>query len=279
MTEIASVPAAADPGVLASVREITEDPDDRTALVEMSRRLRSTKDGTLLAAVTGATPVGVGLLGAPTPGGPPTFEAVGPSVDALTALLGAARERSAGPLQWWARGTALALARWFVEHGEATVEREVLRMERSLDPPPSTSLPVRPATAEDLPEVAEINALAFAQHPDRARMTLDDIRAHVDLLGGAPGDVLLDEGSPASGFCWLRRHPSRVGEIYVLAVRPEAQGRDLGRGLLSAGLVRLRAMGYDRAALYVDHDSPARALYERNGFQDVGRSHLAVRIS
>jgi mycothiol synthase len=78
------------------------------------------------------------------------------------------------------------------------------------------------------------------------------------------------------GFHWTKWHshdsdevPAHepVGEVYVLAVHPRAQGLGLGRALLEAGLAHL----YDRdcrlAVLYVDcADAAAVRLYESSGF-------------
>ena len=90
----------------------------------------------------------------------------------------------------------------------------------------------------------------------------------------APGFLLAVDGNDAVvGFHWTKVHPDAgdgapIGEVYVVGVRPDAQGGGLGRGLTMAGLRYLRAMrGMDRVMLYVESDNePALAVYDRLGF-------------
>jgi mycothiol synthase len=61
-----------------------------------------------------------------------------------------------------------------------------------------------------------------------------------------------------------------VGEIYIIGVQPEHQGRGLGRALVVAGLDHLAAVGAKTGMLYVDHTSRgAMLLYEDLGFRPV----------
>jgi mycothiol synthase len=83
-------------------------------------------------------------------------------------------------------------------------------------------------------------------------------------------------GQRLLGFHWTKWHahdseemPAHepVGEVYVLAVHPEAQGLGLGRALLAAGLAHLYDRGCRLAVLYVDCSSSAAvALYRSAGF-------------
>ena len=58
-----------------------------------------------------------------------------------------------------------------------------------------------------------------------------------------------------------------MGEIYVLAVDPEAHIPGLGRALTLEGLTCLRKLGLTQAMLYVEEDNTrAIALYEGLGF-------------
>jgi len=55
------------------------------------------------------------------------------------------------------------------------------------------------------------------------------------------------------------------GEVFMLYVHPAAQGRGYGRDLLMKGLDDLDRHGLFPAVVWVLHDNPARAFYERMG--------------
>jgi mycothiol synthase len=162
----------------------------------------------------------------------------------------------------------------------------------------ASAAPAGPAEAPEIPEAPagyhlrtfrpgsddaawlRVNARAFATHPEQGRMTLDDLRARqseqwFDPEGffllfpdDAPGDAEVD---PAA-FLWTKTEPdqpdgARDGEIYVLGVDPDHQGKGLGRLLTAVGLAHLERAGATRAVLYVEGDNaPALATYERAGF-------------
>jgi mycothiol synthase len=80
------------------------------------------------------------------------------------------------------------------------------------------------------------------------------------LLAVDPADRLL-------GFHWTKVHPDGLGEVYVLAVDPEAQGTGLGSALTVAGLAYLRERGMPEAMLYVESDNVAALrTYQKLGF-------------
>ena len=76
------------------------------------------------------------------------------------------------------------------------------------------------------------------------------------------------------GFHWTKQHSPSLGEVYVVAIDPEAQGRGLGRALTLAGLHHLAARGLDEVLLYVESDNaPAIAVYSRLGLHARARRH------
>jgi mycothiol synthase len=77
-----------------------------------------------------------------------------------------------------------------------------------------------------------------------------------------------------AAFCWTKIHrgepglPDPAGEIYVIGVDPDFQGRSLGRQLTLAGLDAIGAAGVTDALLYVDAaNAAATRLYTSLGFQ------------
>jgi mycothiol synthase len=106
-------------------------------------------------------------------------------------------------------------------------------------------------------------------------MTADDVRAaEAEPWFDADGFLLaVDTDDRLLGFHWTKVHPDSgdgrpIGEVYVVGVRPDAQGGGLGRGLTMAGLHYLRARrGIDRVMLYVESDNQAAlAVYAKVGF-------------
>ncbi len=135
--------------------------------------------------------------------------------------------------------------------------------------PPDTRLRAfRPGADEDA--WLAVNAAAFASHPEQGRWQRADVEAREREPWFDPAGLLLAEDVPTGellGSHWTKRHPDGVGEVYVLAVAPAAQGRRLGAALLAAGLRHLRDAGCREVLLYVDGDNRrALALYERAGF-------------
>lgn len=121
-----------------------------------------------------------------------------------------------------------------------------------------------------------LNASAFADHPEQGRLTQEDLDARVNAEWfSAEGFLLAVEGSHEGeqllGFHWTKIHQQedgqRIGEVYVVGVAPEAQGRGLGKILTVAGINYLRGTGVDAVILYVDAANEAAAtLYQRLGF-------------
>ncbi|MDQ3932164.1 MAG: GNAT family N-acetyltransferase [Actinomycetota bacterium] len=202
--------------------------------------------------------------------------AVEPCADTIFALFEALRELTArhgvNMLVVWirhARDDDVASART-VGLG---VHRRLLVLGRHLSSLPDPTLPpgmiVRPyrPDADDEAVVAVLRA-AFEGSADadwdHARLEQRRSFAWFDAA-----DLLLAEdaqgGIPA--LHWTKRRGGGVGEVYVLAVAPEAQGSGLGRGLLRAGLHHLRDRGCRDVLLWVDEDNaPAVNLYRSQGF-------------
>ena len=97
---------------------------------------------------------------------------------------------------------------------------------------------------------------------------------------GRPGDTALvaEEDGRLLGLAWYRFFTEAVhGEGYVDEQTPEVavaviegrRGSGLGTALMEAIHERARTDGVEQISLSVDHDNPARRLYERLGYGEV----------
>ncbi|WP_338897464.1 mycothiol synthase [Streptomyces sp. TG1A-60] len=188
-------------------------------------------------------------------------------------------------LRVWAHGGHSA-ARHLAQVLGLTLFRELRQMRRSLADfdPPEPVLPegvtVRAfVPGEDDAAWLAANAEAFAHHPEQGSLTqrdLDDRKAEpwfdpagfflAERRGGEGGNGT--GGAELLGFHWTKVHAGeRLGEVYVVGVRPGAQGGGLGKALTTIGLRHLAAQGLPTAMLYVDADNKAAVtVYERLGF-------------
>ena len=114
-------------------------------------------------------------------------------------------------------------------------------------------------TASDPVALAALHAQAFAA-PWSAR-------EFADLLS-QPGVLAIQE---PDGFILIRVVLDEA-EILTLAVIPKARRLGLGRRLVEEGAVVATQAGAARLFLEVAEDNtPARALYDRAGFRQIGR--------
>ena len=113
----------------------------------------------------------------------------------------------------------------------------------------------------------EVNAHAFAHHPEQGHMTWTTSTSGSTRPGSTPtGCSSPSPGGPVPsaptllGFHWTKVHRDEnppYGEVYVVATNPKAAGRGLGNVLTNVGLRHLRDRGVDNVILYVDGDNDA----------------------
>ncbi|MET8750127.1 mycothiol synthase [Streptomyces sp. NPDC059104] len=190
-----------------------------------------------------------------------------------SALLHASGKR----IRVWAHGGKSA-ARHLAQVLGLTLFRELRQLRRPLGPgaaglpeaalPPGVSVRTFVPGEDDTAWLAA-NAAAFAHHPEQGSLTqrdLDDRMAQPWF--DAKGFFLAEREGELIGFHWTKVHAEeQLGEVYVVGVRPGAQGGGLGKALTAIGLHHLAASGLPTAMLYVDADNPAAlAVYEGLGF-------------
>ena len=89
----------------------------------------------------------------------------------------------------------------------------------------------------------ELNARAFASHPEQGAVTRADLDALMSEAWYADDDVLLLwDGDALIGYSWMKVDGD-VGEFYVVGVDPEQQGQGNGRAHVAAGLEHLTPQG------------------------------------
>ncbi|NMO37852.1 mycothiol synthase [Streptomyces sp. GMY01] len=188
-----------------------------------------------------------------------------------SALLAASGKR----LRVWAHGGHSA-ARHLAQVLGLTLFRELRQMRLPLTdfelPEPALPEGVTVRTfvpGQDDAAWLAVNAEAFAHHPEQGSLTqrdLDDRKAQPWF--DPDGFFLAERAGRLVGFHWTKVHAEeRLGEVYVVGVRPGAQGGGLGKALTIIGLRHLAAAGLPTAMLYVDADNKAAvAVYERLGF-------------
>jgi len=209
-----------------------------------------------------------------------------------------------GRLRLWSHGEHPAAAALSAAMG-FTRTRALWQLRRSLySPLPAPDLAAGVEIRTFLPGVddeawLELNAKAFAHHPEQGGWTIADLHQRIaEPWFQADGFFLAvrpDEGGRLVGFHWTKvhgevdhlhdhahDHPQArptphahlhdhghdpIGEVYVVGVDPDEQGHGLGRALTLVGLRHLRAIGLPEAMLYVDaENTPAIRLYTDLGF-------------
>ena len=157
---------------------------------------------------------------------------------------------------------------------------------------------IRDLGADELPVLREMLYAALAWRPDVELPPAEWVLEHEQVAPfhtdwGRVGDTALvaeEDGAPL-GLVWYRFFTeAEHGEGFVDEATPEVavavvdghRGRGIGTALMDAIHARAREQGVARVSLSVDHDNPARRLYERLGYVELapddekGRMVLAL---
>jgi mycothiol synthase len=194
-----------------------------------------------------------------------------------SALIRAGLAQGGDGARVWAHGNTEAARELAKSLGLNSV-RELLQMRRSLaDLPeltaaPGVSLRTYAGSADDA-ELLRVNNAAFAWHPEQGGWTAADIAERRAESWFDPEGLFLafdDQTGKLLGFHWTKVHGPGLGEVYVVGVDPDAQGRGLGATLTLVGLHHLsdRLGPSSTVLLYVEADNSAAVkTYERLGFE------------
>lgn len=90
---------------------------------------------------------------------------------------------------------------------------------------------------------------------------------YADFYPDAERSIIECAGT-AIGRLYIDRRENEI-EIIDIALMPEMRGRGIGRALLGAVIAEGRSSAR-RLRIYVEHFNPARGLYDRLGFRQVG---------
>ncbi|WP_018158055.1 mycothiol synthase [Demetria terragena] len=181
--------------------------------------------------------------------------------------------------RFWAHGK-LPAAQSLAEGAGLEVVRELWRMERPLaagfnaEPALPTGFVARAFQAgQDEDAWLRVNARAFVNHPEQGRMNRADLEARMGEDWFDPDGLILIEDAAtgslaASHWTKIPADSPATGEVYVVAVDPDFQGRGLARPLTALGLAHLAGRGVSTVELYVEADNdPAVATYRKIGFE------------
>ncbi len=192
-----------------------------------------------------------------------------------------------GDLRMWAHGDQAVAGAWAQAMGFRHI-RTLWQMRRSLLaplPPAVFTDDVELRTfrpGQDDKEWVAINALAFAHHGEQGDWTIEDLHRRIEEPWfSIPGFFIAEDRATKKmlGFHWTKVHGlidelgsenhvhDAIGEVYVVGIDPNVQGKGLGKALTLAGLHHLRSRGLSQCMLYVDAtNTSAIKLYEALGF-------------
>jgi mycothiol synthase len=195
-------------------------------------------------------------------------------------MVRAALGKAGDEARFWAHGNLEPARATAAAQGLKPV-RELWQMSRPLSDLPPVTVPdgiiLRAyAGPDDDTELLRVNNAAFSWHPEQGGWTPEAFAERSAEPWFEPAGLILavDESTGRlAGFHWTKMHLDQpgLGEVYVVGVDPDEQGRGLGRTLTLAGLHHLAARQKGHAEptvlLYTEADNAAAVrTYERLGF-------------
>jgi ribosomal protein S18 acetylase RimI-like enzyme len=132
---------------------------------------------------------------------------------------------------------------------------------------------IRPARAEEAETIHALVRDAYALYVPRIGREPSPMNDdYPELIAAGKVWAIEDEGEPAAVVV-LEDTPDAL-QVENIAVRPESQGRGLGRQLLSFADDEARRRGYAAVILYTNvHMTENVERYPKLGYVEVGRGH------
>lgn len=186
-----------------------------------------------------------------------------------------------GETRFWAHGD-LPGAQALAAAAGLAAERTLLVLRLEMVDAPTEHVPdgitLRSYRPDDASSIVEVNARAFAGHPEQGAMDRADFDRRVASDWFDPAGLFVaSQGGRIVGFHWTKVEDG-IGEVYVVGIDPEAQGSGLGKALTARGLRHLYESGLRTVDLYVEGgNSPALAVYEGLGFKPHAKDVLYSR--
>ena len=144
--------------------------------------------------------------------------------------------------------------------------------------PPRSSFAFRSAVEADTPFLRHLYGTTREEELRLVPWTPEQKAAFLDMQFQAQA-AHYTQFYPDCEFLVIELQSRPIGRLYVdrgendiritdIALLPEFRGRGIGRVLMEEILVEARETGR-RVTIYVEHDNPARHLYDRLGFRHV----------
>lgn len=186
-----------------------------------------------------------------------------------------------GERHFWAHGD-LPAAQALAASAGLTAERTLLVLRLTFDGAPAPErvpdgVTLRTYRPDDAEALIDVNARAFAHHPEQGAMDRADVDRRMASDWFDPSGLFVAEkDGRVIGFHWTKVEDD-LGEVYVVGIDPDAQGGGLGTALTARGLRHLFELGLPVVDLYVEGDNgPALKVYRNLGFVEHAKDVLYV---
>ena len=155
-------------------------------------------------------------------------------------------------------------------------QQSIVMLERDGQKPIDGSLPagltIRAMLQNDLPAVAEVDAVAFDPLWQNSLPALEQAYPQAVLA------TVVEANGQMIGYQLSTRNPLGA-HLARLAVRPQLQGRGVGRALIADLVQQAERRGMYHLTVNTQNDNAASlALYRKTGFRETGENYLVYQL-